>query len=555
MDRNFNDILNFGNQNVYIIAIGGIGMSAIAKFLLYFGYNVSGSDIAESKYTSELQKLGIKVFIGHSAENISNFSDHVEGLKNICTSQSICKPTCIISSIIKNDNPELVEAKKIEMNILHRSDILSIISKISKNRISISGSHGKTTTTSMAINVFESTIINEDFIGVNGGIIENYGTNIVLRSILRNNKSGEFQSNFDYFISEADESDNSFNRTEYDSCIVTNISSEHIEYYGSFDELKRCFSNFIQNSKNYSVVCSDDLEVRNIISSISSFKKGIFIYGLSDISNDIKEFLLQNNLHLYFQVKNIKPCKDSEENSDKTLQDTNLLEEGTIFDISVYERKGDNYIEIENISKIFTRTYGIHNALNATGVFVLSRLYSISEENFRIGLKNFSGTKRRFSILSKSSENIFGITIVDDYAHHPKEIEAVIKSAIDRYVVKDIKHSKKKVISVVQPHKYSRLNNNFDYFVKALNQSDICIVLPVYAASEQKMTLDSKDLYENLNCKLKFYCEDFRECENMMLNLIKSKEVTNEDVLLFLGAGDITNLAHEFSEYIKSVKI
>lgn len=504
------DPLKLGSTNVHLIAINGIGMSALAKILFAMGYNVSGSDISMPTYVKNIVDQGAKVFLSHSEENIS----------------CIDNPAVIVSSIIKNCNPELEYAIKKQYHIFHRSDVLRKIAEFCKRKIVFSGTHGKTTSTSLCIWVFEQHY--NSFLGVSGGIMQNYRDNI--RNIT-------FKSDkIDYAILEGDESDNSFIKLNHDIAVINNINPEHLDFYKTFDNLKKSVCEFIFGSKNMSIFCINDENLADIVANQQSYadQMPILIAFGKNAFEQVEDYVKLNNIKEYFCYCNIR-----------------ATESGMIFDLTRYKNIliKDNHgqcshIVVENFRDIYVNLYGQHNVINACGVFIVALLNDVPEGSIRNGFSTFLGAERRFTILSEG----YGVTVVDDYAHHPNEIAAVINAA--RIF---LKNHEGRVIVVVQPHKYSRLNENFDSFVDVLSKADGVIVLPVYAASELPLELNSLDLFNRLN-SLKsevFYCEDFPTCNEKLLQWINEKHLKNYDIVIFVGAGDVTYCAKDFAKSLE----
>ena len=380
----------------------------------------------------------------------------------------------VISSAIKKNNIELIFAKKIGVPIVSRAEMLAELMKMKLN-IVVAGSHGKTTTTSLVASIAETG--NIDPTVINGGVIKAYGSNARL---------GEG----DWMVVEADESDGSFNRLPVTVAIVTNIDREHLDYYHSFSNLKRAFKNFISSVPFYGVAicCTDDKNVEKVVSKINDRK--IITYGFS-------------------------------ENANVVIRNLQITNDGTKFDL-------DN-----RSSKIYLRDFyvpmiGHHNALNACAAILAASSLSIPIKFIKKALSNFEGVSRRFSFVGTYN----GAIIIDDYAHHPAEIEAVISAA------KEI--AQKKIIVVHQPHRYSRLKSLFSDFKKCFRNADILGITPVFSAGERKIDgFDSKSLIKSINrnsIKKVEYLED----EPSFGKFLK-KNCNDGDIFLTLGAGNITN--------------
>ena len=375
---------------IHFIGIGGIGMSGIAEVLLNLGYAVQGSDARESANTERLKKLGAKIFIGQK-------DGQVEGAAAI-----------VMSSAIKADNPELVEARAKSIPVVRRAEMLAELMRL-KSAIAVGGTHGKTTTTTMIAALLEGGGLDPTVI--NGGIINAYGSNAKLGM-------GE------WMVVEADESDGSFLKLFPTIAIITNIDPEHMEHYGEFDSLRAAFDNFIENLPFYGfgVLCIDHPEVQALVSRVKD--RRIVTYGFNPQAD--------------VRAENLVP------------QAT-----GTKFDVVFQGLDG-----VEGTWKdLFLPMAGRHNTQNVLSAIAVSRELGLSEEQVRAGLESFGGVKRRFTHVGRWN----GVDIIDDYGHHPVEITAVLQAA--RQVCKGRVHA------VMQPHRYSRLSDLFEDFSTCFNGS------------------------------------------------------------------------------------
>ena len=390
---------------LHFVGIGGIGMSGIAEVMHNFGYKIQGSDISENANVDRLRKLGIKVFVGQREENL-------EGAWGI-----------VISTAIKSDNPEVVAAKALNMPLIRRAEMLAELMRL-KWCVSVAGTHGKTTTTTMVSAVLDEA--NYDPTVINGGIINAYGTNARMGA-------------GDWMVVEADESDGTFIKIPSTVAVVTNIDPEHLDFYGDFENAKMAFETFVKNVPFYgfSVMCIDHPEVQALIGKI--IDRRVVTYGFS----------------LQAEVRG-----------------TNVsFNEGSAhFDVEISNRKDDSVIVLENITMPMP---GRHNISNALAAIAVSYELGISPDVIRRTFSRFSGVKRRFTLVDK----VDGITIVDDYAHHPVEIASVLSAAREAY--------NGRVIAVMQPHRYTRLESLFEEFCGCFNNADTVIVTPVFEAGEQ----------------------------------------------------------------------
>ena len=446
--------LNLGP--IHFIGIGGIGMSGIAEILVNLGYSVQGSDIKKTHITERLSTLSVKIFYDHDKENVSNCS------------------VVVISSAIKKENIELSFAKQLGIPIVSRAEMLAELMRMKLN-IVVAGSHGKTTTTSLVASIAEAG--NLDPTVINGGVIKAYGSNARL---------GEG----DWMVVEADESDGSFNKLPVTVAIVTNIDKEHLDYYGSFPNLKQAFERFISSVPFYGIAicCIDDKNVAKVISHVKDRK--IITYGFS-------------------------------ENADITIRNISVDEKGTRFDLD------------DKITNIYLRDFhlpmiGQHNALNACAAILAASNLSIPLKFIKDALGKFEGVARRFTRIGFFN----GATIIDDYAHHPAEIKAVISAA------KEI--ATRRIIVVHQPHRFSRLRSLFTDFSKCFRDADIVGITPVFAAGEPQISgFDSKTLINSVT-RSGMQKVEYVENEASFSRFLRNN-CNKGDIFLTLGAGSITS--------------
>ena len=389
---------------VHFVGIGGIGMSGIAEVLVNLGYSVQGSDQADSANVKRLREKGVKIAIGHAAQNL------------------VGAQVVVVSSAIKHDNPELIAARAQRLAVVRRAEMLAELMRL-KSCIAIAGTHGKTTTTSMVAALldaggFDPTVIN-------GGIINAYGTNARLGA-------GE------WMVVEADESDGTFLKLPADIAIVTNVDPEHLDHFKTFDAVQDAFRAFVENVPFYgfSVMCTDHPVVQNLVGHIEDHR--IVTYGENP-------------------------------QADVRLVDLTHAGGSSLFTIVLRERAGQSLHEIKNVTLPMP---GRHNALNATAAVAVAHELGVGDDAIREALAKFGGVRRRFTRTGIWN----GVTIIDDYGHHPVEIAAVLKAARES--------TKGQVIAVVQPHRYTRLAALFEQFCTCFNDADVVIVAHVYAAGE-----------------------------------------------------------------------
>ena len=346
----------------HFVGIGGIGMSGIAEVLKNLGYQVQGSDIGDSANVKRLRKLGIEVKIGHRAENVEDAA------------------VLVVSSAIKQDNPELVAARALSLPVVRRADMLGELMRL-KWAIAVGGTHGKTTTTSLIACLLDAG--RKDPTVINGGIINAYGTNARL---------GEG----DWLVAEADESDGTFTRLPATVSVVTNIDPEHLDHYGSVEALHEAFRAFMGNIPFYgfAVACTDDETVQGLLPTVED--RRVLTYGF---------------------------------NPQADLRAVNVRSNGTgmVFDVHVSERvslSGASYV----IADITLPMFGDHNVSNAVSAIAVALELGVEPAEIQKGFEGFGGVKRRFTITGQWND----ITVVDDYGHHPVEITAVLRAARQR---------------------------------------------------------------------------------------------------------------------------
>jgi UDP-N-acetylmuramate--alanine ligase len=398
---------------VHFVGIGGIGMSGIAEVMLNLGYTVQGSDQAESANVKRLRDKGVHVAIGHNAANLT-------GVRVL-----------VVSSAIKPDNPELVEARAQRLPVVRRAEMLAELMRL-KSCVAIAGTHGKTTTTSMVAALvdaagFDPTVIN-------GGIINAYGTNARLGA-------GE------WMVVEADESDGTFLKLPADVAIVTNIDPEHLDHFKTFEAVQDAFRAFIENVPFYgfSVMCIDHPVVQSLVGRIEDHR--IVTYGENP-------------------------------QADVRLIDISHAGGSSLFTVVFRDRAGKFLHEIKNIALPMP---GRHNALNATAAIAVAHELGVGDDVIRNALAKFAGVRRRFTRTGTWN----GVTIIDDYGHHPVEIAAVLRAARES--------TKEHVIAVVQPHRYSRLHDLFEQFCTCFNDADTVVVANVYPAGEAPIAGADRD--------------------------------------------------------------
>ena len=392
----------------------------------------------------------------------------------------------VISSAIERNNIELIEARKKRIPIVKRAEMLAELMRFKKT-IAVAGTHGKTTTTSLMATILEKAYYDPTVI--NGGVINSYNSNAKL-------------GRSDWMVVEADESDGSFLKLPATYVIVTNIDAEHIDFYKSFKELKNAFKTFINNIPFYgtAIICIDNPTIQSTISETED--KKIITYGLSPQAD--------------FRATNIV-FKDSK----------------TFFTLEISPKKDSSAKKIENM---VSNIPGIHNVQNILAVCSMSVVLGIDLEVIKLALSSFQGVNRRFSLI----KNYRGVKIFDDYGHHPIEIKATLSAS--REITKN------KVVAIVQPHRYTRLKLLFEDFTSAFNDADTVFITEIYSAGESNnFGLTNGSLISAL---MSAGHKDVREYNDLELKTLIEKKLNVGDIVVFLGAGDISSKARVFVDKI-----
>ena len=452
---------------VHFVGIGGIGMSGLSLIMKGKGFKVQGSDLFLNKNIERLKKERIKIFIGQKKQNLKNAT------------------IVVISSAIKKNNPEIIEAKRKNLPIISRGKMLAHIVSLTKN-IVVVGSHGKTTTTSLVTSIFQKTKLDPTII--NGGVIN---------SIKNTAKLGKS----DWSILEADESDGSFVHIPPTYSIITNIDREHMDFYKSIDDLKNYFIRFIEKVPSFgkSFICIDDKINKELIKKLKNHN--FYTYGTSEKSN--------------FLIRNIK-------------QNIRFTE----FDLQVNVPNKKKLL----IRNLKTPLLGIHNVRNSVAATAVALTVGISIRNIKKGLLNFRGVQRRFNKIFTYND----VDFYDDYAHHPTEIKYVLEGVNKVYRGYD-------KICIFQPHRISRLKDLRREFSFAFKDADIVILCPIYTAGEKiKLGFDylnfAKEIIKNSMVKL------FIVNDNIQLAKFIKKNIHGKKIAIGMGAGSISNWMKKLPE-------
>ena len=445
---------------IHFVGIGGIGMSGLSLIMKGKGFKIQGSDLSPNKNIERLRKEKIKVYLGHKKQNLKNVT------------------IVVISSAIKNNNPEILEAKRKNLPIITRGKMLAHIVSLTKN-IVVVGSHGKTTTTSLIASIFQKTKLDPTII--NGGVINS------IRNTAKLGKS-------DWSILEADESDGSFIHIPPTYSIITNIDREHMDFYKSMVHLKKYFFQFVEKVPSFgkSFICIDDKINNDLVKKLKS--KNFYTYGINSKSN--------------FLIKNVKQNMSY-----------------SIFDLLVYV---PNKKKI-TIKKIKIPLLGLHNIRNSVAAAAVALTIGISVFDIKKGLLNFKGVQRRFNKIFTYNK----IDFYDDYAHHPTEIKMVLEGVNKVYRGYD-------KVCIFQPHRISRLKDLRKNFSFAFKDADIVILCPVYTAGEKiKLGFDYLKFAKEIvvNSKVKLFLVDNK---NQLAKFLK-KNMYGKKIVIGMGAGSISN--------------
>jgi UDP-N-acetylmuramate--alanine ligase len=445
-------------QKLHFVGIGGIGMSGIAELLLNLGYQVSGSDLRLSPVTERLAAIGGEISAGHSAANIAG-ADVV-----------------IISSAVHSDNPEVIEAKRLQIPVIPRAEMLAELMRL-KYGIAVAGSHGKTTTTS----IIATVLVNGGFdpTAVIGGRLNAFGSNAKL-------------GKGDFLVAEADESDGSFLKLTPTIAVVTNIDREHLDHYADLNEIQTAFTAFANKVPFYgaAILCLDDPNVQAIIPQI---ERRIVTYGTSNQADLVGSHIEFHGFGASYQAR----------------------------------YKGNQ------LGPIHLRIPGKHGVLNSLAAVATGLELDIPFEKIASALASFQNADRRFQIKGTKGD----ILVVDDYGHHPTEVAATLCAARNA--------SDRRIVTVFQPHRYTRTKDLEEDFARAFNDADVLLVLPIYAAGENPIPGISAERLVELIKKHGHrdvsYAPDFAALQSTL-----KEQLRDGDLLITLGAGDVWRIGEEF---------
>ncbi|MEJ2608830.1 MAG: UDP-N-acetylmuramate--L-alanine ligase [Candidatus Thiodiazotropha sp.] len=456
-------------RHIHFVGIGGAGMSGIAEVMINLGYQVSGSDQRESGTTQRLVKLGAVIYQGHKAEHV----DQVDAV--------------VISSAVKENNPEVVAARNARVPVVPRAEMLAEIMRFQYG-IAVAGTHGKTTTTSLVTSILAEAGLDPTF--VIGGLLNSAGANARL---------GEGE----YLVAEADESDASFLYLQPMMAVVTNIDADHMSTYGGdFNRLRGTFLEFLHHLPFYgqAVMCLDDDEVRNLLPEIT---RPITTYGFSQDADVRASDVHSKGLKTHFTLQ--------ADALDAPLQVTLNLP-------------------------------GRHNVLNALAAASIALELHIEGGHIQAALEKFAGIGRRFQTQGDCLVDGKNVMLVDDYAHHPREIEATLAAVRESW-------PERRLILAFQPHRYTRTQEQFEDFVRVLSKTDLLILSEVYAAGEEPIQgASGRDLSRAVRIRGQvdpIFLEPVEELPDLLRGILRE-----EDIVLTVGAGSIGAVAAELPKQL-----
>lgn len=462
-------------KQVHFVGVGGIGMSGLAEILMNLGYSVSGSDLQHSSIVQRLESYGLRFFEGHTGSNVGD-ADIV-----------------VISAAVPDDNAEVIEARDSGIPVLHRSELLADLLRMKPNAVVVGGSHGKTTTTSMVSAVLDQANIGAT--SIVGGILHRSGTNARWGT-------------GDYIVAEADEHDGSFLRLHPTIGVVTNIDPEHMEYYGTLDNLKRAFLDFCNGIPffGYAVVCHDSENVRSLYEQLEC---ETVTYGLSEGSSvravNVRVDGMGAGNDLAHCLETVTTTFEVE------CSDTHLAQTGTLGTLQL-------------------RALGDHNVQNALATCTVGLCLGLPFGVIADGLRQFDGVRRRLQVCGSAR----GVTVIEDYAHHPTEIASTLQA------VRSVEPGR--IVVIFQPHLYSRTKFFSREFAEVLLDVDVAVVTDIYPSREEPMPGVDAGLIvrqaRELGGDHVELVNDLGDVAGMLV-----PQLREGDAVLILGAGDINKIA------------
>jgi UDP-N-acetylmuramate--alanine ligase len=455
-------------QQLHFVGIGGVGMAGIAEVLLNLGYSVTGSDLKRSSYTDHLEKHGAKIYFGHKAENLSPTTTVV-----------------VRSSAVGDENPEVEEAKRQQIPVLPRAEMLAELMRM-KYGIGIAGAHGKTTTTTMVGHLLEA-----------GGL----DPTVIVGGRVLSRPSGARVGLGEYLVAEADESDGSFTKLRPAIAVVTNIDQEHLSHYGTFGKLEEAFRHFCDTVPFYGLVvgCIDDPLVRTMLGEVG---RRTLSYGFSPDA--------------FFSAKSLE-----------------VVDGGTKFTLLVQN---------EEIGEYFLPMPGRHMVLNALASIAVGYELGIEVRTLATALETFPGVARRSEVVTQ----VRGITVIDDYGHHPTEIQATLEGIKNAYFTDTIKKSGRLIV-LFQPHRYSRTKELFSQFLNCFNHADVLYIGEIYSAGEDPIpAISGMSLGQAIVHSQVHFSPDLKDAVPEIIS-----NLTSGDVVLTLGAGNVSQLSKQLASELK----
>ena len=454
-------------RRVHFVGIGGAGMNGIAEVVANQGFDVSGSDLNESSVTRHLKSLGVKIFIGHDANHISGAD------------------VLVVSAAVPVSNPEVMAARQARIPVVPRAEMLAELMRF-KRGIAVAGTHGKTTTTSLAASLLAEAEVDPTF--VIGGVVNAWSSHARL-------------GQGDYLLAEADESDGSFLLLQPIIALVTNIDRDHLESYeNSFENLKKAFLEFLQHLPFYgaAILCIDDPEVASLVPMVN---RAVVTFGLSEAADIRGTDVRQNGRNMSFRVHLPQPAET--------------------FEVTI------------NLP-------GLHNVRNALGAIAIAWEIGLDVSSIVGCLREFKGVGRRFEDIGKLSFGSGTVRAIEDYGHHPSELEATITAAREGW-------PDKRVIAVFQPHRYTRTLCLFDEFSRVLSTADVVVLTDIYSAGEESIEgIDSAALCHSIRARGEV--DPILIGDVSMITVSLPALLKDGDLVLLMGAGSIGQVAQNLRE-------
>lgn len=456
-------------QHVHFVGVGGIGMSGIAEVLVNLGFRVSGTDLKRSNVTDRLQQMGVEFTEGHSAENIGD--SHV----------------VVRSTAVRDDNAEVLEAQRRSIPVIPRAEMLAELMRLKPHTVAVAGSHGKTTTTSMVATVLGNAGLDPTI--VVGGVVGAFGSNAHLGTS-------------DLMVVEADESDRSFLMLTPTIAVVTNIDREHMDYYHDMDDVRVCFTNFVNKVPFYgsSVLCLDDPNVQAIIPHIERRR---MTYGLSAQADVSAHGIRYNNKF------------------------------GSTFSV---------WRGADVVGEVSLQVPGVHNVYNSLAAIAVGFELDVPFTKIAEALGGFVGATRRFQLRGEVND----ILVIEDYGHHPTEIRVTLAAA-------KIGSGGRRIVVLFQPHRYTRTHDLMQEFARSFNNADTLFVTDIYAASEDPIEGVSAEVLTN--AIKRFGHKDVRyvgALENAAAAL--REHIQPGDLVLTLGAGTVNRVSEQLLQLLREQK-